>query len=112
MTYEELKHMHPYKTILDKAERMMNEQTPEAKLDVRIFANITIHFSDFGSRFERLDDADIFMFTERYHQIVNKYELSTYEGSYGFLSTRINVGYYLWVPRSIHQNTWQTKNSI
>jgi hypothetical protein len=64
----------------------MKELSIEEKVDVRIFHNITIHFSKYGPRFKQLEDEDVFIWTERYSKIMQKHEFLTFEEPYQFLS--------------------------
>jgi hypothetical protein len=75
--------------IQDKVERMMKELTFEEKVDVRIFWNITVHFSEFGHKFKQLNDEDVFIWTERYYRIMRKHEFLTFEEPYQFLSREV-----------------------
>jgi hypothetical protein len=86
MTYDELQPMYACARIYRKAERMMAELTEEEKLDVRIYVEITMHFSRFGPRFHQLSDENIFIFTKLYHRIMQRHTLPTFHESYAFLS--------------------------
>jgi hypothetical protein len=82
MTDEELQPMYACAQIYRKAERMMAELTEEEKLDVRIFREITTHFSRFGPCFHHLSDDNIFIFTERYHRIMQHHKLPLFHEPY------------------------------
>jgi len=86
MTYEEMRPAFRCFAIYDKVERMMKELTLKEKVDVRVFHNTTIHFSEFGPRFECLDDDDVFVWTERYSRIMKQHGYPTFEEPYSFLS--------------------------
>ncbi|UCH37970.1 MAG: hypothetical protein JSV76_02045 [Candidatus Bathyarchaeota archaeon] len=87
MTEAELQPLYACAQIYRKAERMMVELTVEEKLDVRIFREITTHFSRFGPCFHHLSDDNIFIFTERYHRIMQRHKLPLFEEPYAFIST-------------------------
>jgi hypothetical protein len=85
MTYPELRPLMTCGAIYRKAERMMEKLAFDEQVDVRIFSQLTIHFSAFGPCFRQVDDAGIYIWTERYRRIMQHYDLPTFGDPYGFL---------------------------
>jgi len=89
LTFEEMKPLFKTEMIFQKNQRLMKELSPEEKIDVRIYCNITLHFSEYGPMFEDgvLDDEALFIWTERYFRIMNRHGALVYENPYYFLTS-------------------------
>jgi len=87
MTYNELKPCYQIGAILEKNKRLQKCLSLDEKIDIRIYCIITKHFSELGPVFkEGPQDVDIGVFTERYFEIMRKYEERVYEEPYYFLN--------------------------
>jgi hypothetical protein len=86
MTYNELKPIRTIETLYKKIERITKELSKEELEDVRIYSNITIHFSEYGPKFSKLDDENVYIWTEIYSRIMERHDFPTFEKPYSFLT--------------------------
>jgi hypothetical protein len=87
LSYEELKPFYKAVALYEKNQRLQKSLSSIDKIDVRIYAAITRHFSEYGPAFRAdLEDGDIGVFTSRYFEIMKEQGEKVYEESLYFLS--------------------------
>ncbi|MDQ1281632.1 MAG: hypothetical protein QG670_2897 [Thermoproteota archaeon] len=86
MTSEELKPLFVCGALYEKCKRMTKELSFVEKVDVRIFGQFTVHFSELGPAFKEIRYDDVFVWAQLYQEIMKKHGLQLFEEPYSFLS--------------------------